>query len=568
MTILRACFARPAARVAGVIGLIMVIGLAGAQDYVFSSDEANHLEMMHRNYAMLFEGAELPSDSRYYGLVFNAMAEAAYQADTFVRAELLGRPVTLATGVDYTFSKYRAKVRVKHPFTFLFSLAAYGAVAGLVGLLCGWGYAWLGPLVLALLPRFWGHSFFNPKDVPFATGLTVASFAGALLLARLLADRRDATFRRHTLGWCIAFGVLIGLVVGIRIGGLILVGVLPIAFVLLLLTPAGTAAGVRAGWQRLRREALFFGAGYALIVAACVATVFLVHPVSWQGPFTWLAGTLEYMAEHPWGRDMLFEGRYGPPEVTPWYFIPKFVLITTPVVLLLAFAAGLFWLPAKYLRLPLAGRAAVWLVLAQLTSLLTVAIVKDSTVYNGLRQFLFILPALAVFAAAGLVWSWRVIPTAWLRAGFAAAIAALLSLTVWDMAGLHPYEYVYFNRAVGGVGGAQPFYETDYWHLSYREGVEWVNQHSAEPPRLVVAGNRASARTWARDGASSVQYRRTPVDMPLPFYYLAVQRHGYEQDFPECPTVHRVMRQGALLSVVKLCTAVAAPPTAAAGGAR
>ncbi|HEY0720038.1 MAG TPA: hypothetical protein VGE50_02170, partial [Gammaproteobacteria bacterium] len=34
---------------------------------------------------------------------------------------------------------------------------------------------------------------------------------------------------------------------------------------------------------------------------------------------------------------------------------------------------------------------------------------------------------------------------------------------------LHPYEYVEYNRAVGGVAGAQRLFELDYWSTSLRE---------------------------------------------------------------------------------------------------
>jgi hypothetical protein len=60
----------------------------------------------------------------------------------------------------------------------LIALIAYGSVSGLVGILAGPKYAWYGPVVLALFPRFWGHSFFNPKDIPFAAMFTLGTFLG------------------------------------------------------------------------------------------------------------------------------------------------------------------------------------------------------------------------------------------------------------------------------------------------------------------------------------------------------------------------------------------------------
>jgi hypothetical protein len=51
-------------------------------------------------------------------------------------------------------------------------------------------------------------------------------------------------------------------------------------------------------------------------------------------------------------------------------------------------------------------------------------------------------------------------------------------LTVVDMVELHPYEYVYFNRAfAGGLAEASHRFETDYWGVSYKEGLEWAAQN-------------------------------------------------------------------------------------------
>jgi hypothetical protein len=62
-----------------------------------------------------------------------------------------------------------------------------------------------------------------------------------------------------------------------------------------------------------------------------------------------------------------------------------------------------------------------------------------------------------------------------LRAAVAAATLAAAVVTVRDMAAMHPYESVYFNRLVaGGLRGVDGRFETDYWGNSYREGIEWV----------------------------------------------------------------------------------------------
>lgn len=69
----------------------------------------------------------------------------------------------------------------------------------------------------------------------------------------------------------------------------------------------------------------------------------------------------------------------------------------------------------------------------------------------------------------------------------------------------HPHQLAYFNGLVGGLGGAQrrgvPD-ATDYWGLSYRQGMAWLDRHA---PRgaMVIAGVgdhvvRMPRRLWLR----------------------------------------------------------------------
>jgi len=81
---------------------------------------------------------------------------------------------------------------------------------------------------------------------------------------------------------------------------------------------------------------------------------------------------------------------------------------------------------------------------------------------------------LAVLTAAALDRSLRAPMPRVFRAAVAAATLAAAVVTAHDMAALHPYESVYFNRLVaGGLRGVNGRFEAD-WGNSYREGIEWV----------------------------------------------------------------------------------------------
>jgi len=130
---------------------------------------------------------------------------------------------------------------------------------------------------------------------------------------------------------------------------------------------------------------------------------------------------------------------------------------------------------------------------------------RHAVLYDGMRHFLFTLPFLAVLAGCAFSAGWgelaafRVRPGVWtgIRATIAAVpiTATIVSavLTVGDMYALHPYEYVYFNRLVaGGQAAASERFETDYWGLSYKEGLEWLRDHYPRGAERVTVGNCSS----------------------------------------------------------------------------
>jgi hypothetical protein len=58
-----------------------------------------------------------------------------------------------------------------------------------------------------------------------------------------------------------------------------------------------------------------------------------------------------------------------------------------------------------------------------------------------------------------------------------------------ELFAVHPFEIAYWNALAGGLGGAQARQRGgagDYWAVSYRLGLEWLNEHAPPRSRLVV----------------------------------------------------------------------------------
>ena len=94
--------------------------------------------------------------------------------------------------------------------------------------------------------------------------------------------------------------------------------------------------------------------------------------------------------------------------------------------------------------------------------------------YGGLRQHLYVVPALAILAGVGASALWRRVSAgAGIRRGRVAVallVSAALAVPMIEQAFLLPYNYVYVNP-IAGIGGINGRWETDFWEASRREAL-------------------------------------------------------------------------------------------------
>jgi len=99
--------------------------------------------------------------------------------------------------------------------------------------------------------------------------------------------------------------------------------------------------------------------------------------------------------------------------------------------------------------------------------------------FTGLRHFLFVIPALATLAGIGLDAVLTALATRGrmvASGGLAVVTACLLSNAV-TLVRLHPYEYLFYNKMVGGLEGASRRYDLDYWFGSMPEALSQLEAY-------------------------------------------------------------------------------------------
>jgi hypothetical protein len=187
-----------------------------------------------------------------------------------------------------------------------------------------------------------------------------------------------------------------------------------------------------------------------------------------------------------WGNPSLFAGQDVAANALPWYYLPTWLGMTLPPVVIAGACLSLarLW-GTRTSRLQLGATWAFVLVPA------AYAIVRGLTLYDGIRHLFFIVPPIAVLAAAG----WDL---ALSSARARAAGAALALLVVGCAEPLifqfrnHPNQTVYFTPLMGGPRGAFGRYEMDYWGNCVLQAVHW-SATQAEQARMPVV---VTANAW------------------------------------------------------------------------
>lgn len=530
-----------------ILLLLIVTGLMTAGHYGVASDERVDTLSVFWNIRLLQSGAPIPETRLHYGNLIPFSSELIYQATKlFDRAYDAGTEIAGILARDgFTRAEFQDRIAVKHRYLFIFSLLANIGVAGIVAILAGRKYAWLGLLSLALLPRFWGDSFYNPKDPPFAALFTLGTLLGARLVGGYLADPAVRAGRNRLTAMTFLYGALVGLVSGTRVAGLILIPFVGLAHLLLYVAQKREVKGFLRYWGL-----------YAVMILGGLLVMIALHPASWSNPVRWLVDATLSFSSYDWEGVNLFNGYYVQAQDVPWYYLPMWLVITTPLIFLLLFAGGWLLFTARLRALSPIQRACFLLITLQIGFFPGVAILRGSTIYDGYRQFLFMLPGIAAIAVSAAAFILGRMKPGLARIAVELAMILALLPVLQDMITLHPYEYIYFNRLYGGVEKAGGRFDTDYYGLSMREGMEWVNARWTRYSPVIASRPYYAAETFASPPIAVTHLAEfDQAQAAHPYYLLTLNRfeYIYGPEFAACRIVHQVTRDGVPLTTVRWC---------------
>ncbi len=452
-------------------GLVVALGvgllLVGSQAIGVSWDEPFYVDAMQ---SLMNSGWFVPK-----AFFIDGVAAAK---DVFVHgpiASILGHEVAVLRGAEDGWSSLPTAeaYAARHLAVAGIALAGLIAVALTASVaLRSWRWGLVAAAAVVSVPLWTGHGMFNIQDIPVATGFSFVTL-GLVLLSRPV---REAP-RSRLAGACVSILGGTVLCIGDRPGAWVSLGVSAIVLVGVLALADARVGGTRwaLGEGGARIGVIAFGLLGAMVV------LWIAYPLVFGDPATMLVQSVVASASFPWVGETLTAGVLMPAQ-PPWSYLPIWFGSKIPLVLLVLFVLGLVAVSGNAIRATVKGRRddasqAALAMVAPLTQAVATpvgAVLIGATMYDGIRQFLFVLPALALVAVAGLWFVQRSLAIRRQRWGAAVVWGVVivgLGLPAVAQVRLFPYSFAYVNAAAA-LRPIDGNWLNDGWWLSGRELLE------------------------------------------------------------------------------------------------
>ena len=323
-------------------------------------------------------------------------------------------------------------------------------------------------IFITLFPSFNGQSLFNIKDIPYALQL----FLGVIYLYSYLynlyigqnTNKKEILFT----------GINIGLACLLRVNAYGFIGLVSFYFLILAIYKKSDLG------QYLKMNL------YVYFISLLV--VIIGSPSSWKSPFKWFYDALIHQFFYEWSGYTLTNGRFIEASNVSSTYLIEWFFYRSPIVYILGFIFYVLLFLKKKTNNHFSRFALFFLLFVNLLFILL-----KPNAYDGIRQFLFLLPYISLIFVESIneLFSKKSVRIIYL-------LASLLYV-IYSQYTLGPYKYVYLNEfsdeiniseyceKIDGCGD----WPTDYYAFSGRELAKKINNSniqtllSCKPPQAV-----------------------------------------------------------------------------------
>ena len=308
-------------------------------------------------------------------------------------------------------------------------------------------YAFLGCCLLALSPRIFAHSFFNSKDIVFLAYFQIANYYGYKFILNNKSNKN-----------ILLFSITTALASAVRPLGLVL-----LFFYISL--------------NFLKNKKLFSKEIFKLVIYS-VLFLYIFWPHLWANPVKNFYEAFFYFSQIPWQGNVLFFNELINARNLPFYYLPIWIFITTPEIVIIIFLFSVFIIVKKLFNKKLRSIDILENFLFSVFFIITpigLNIVFKTVLFDGWRHFYFIYPFIIMIGMS----LFKYLNKKVLIRLFEIIICInIIFLIFWNISN-NPFQYLYFNKLLIGKNSLSLF-EKDYWGISNKQLVEHINNIEEE----------------------------------------------------------------------------------------
>ena len=312
-----------------------------------------------------------------------------------------------------------------------------------------WKLALISSILLILSPRIFANSFYNNIDLLFMSLIIIAVYFSLKF------------FENQNIKNALLCGLFTALIIDIRIPGIIIL-VSNVAMLLL----------INLYYKSLVKN-------YKPFIVYIISTIFftvIFWPYLWENTIANFFYAFNQMSNYWRSVDNLFFGQKLNSLDLPWYYIPSWIIISTPTLYIFFFITGLIFFIKRIKDFFLKKVEIEFFYniyfIGILFSVLISFIYFNSTFYNGWRHAYFLYPFFLLISVDGLFNLFQYVKNTFIKYIFVIAIVLQLVVTFTWMVKNHPHQYVYFNSFI--KGNLTNKIELDYWGLSYKQSLDFL----------------------------------------------------------------------------------------------
>ena len=502
-----------------ILLLFLVTGLFAIKDYGPSADEHIQIDSGHViwRYLCLKFHREVPEPIKNAPDLHGFKNSYYGQAATF--------PTVLLEALKGFTLDSSTIIRVRHYWNFFSYFIALICFSIALTHLTGdprKSALWL--LLQILLPRIYGDIFYNDRDIMLISWMMIFLASFYLFIQRP--------------GWLTTLlsAAAFGMAVNTRIFGLVLL-IFPFLYFV---------------FSDKRKYILLFLPAAALVW-------FILSPIAWDDPLHTLPDSFRHFSTQQRFIDtgneaqVLFFGNHINETRLPWYYIPLYIIATTPLMTLILSLIGIFTVIKKMCKRQLDIRSLfgtgmlIILIAAPLTG-----IIFHLTFYNGWRHFYFLFLPISCLSLEGFTLIWNVRKKI-IQGVVTCCLCVSFFLSIEWIIKAHPYQIIYLSPVFRQKWIGK--FDRDYWILSTTECMKYLLENISNKDLNVI--DKQALMEYVIIGLKPEERERFHTmyhgQQPIPYEFLIANYSGMlgnEAFFDYYVPIYAVERDGIKLAEV------------------